>query len=155
VVIRDLIPLIDASYRTIPDKEHRAMAGLSMGGMQTLFIAPHRLDQFAYIGSFSGPILPGINAGAQGTAATGTSSFDPRTAFDGLFADPSAFNRQVKLFWLGAGTEEKQFYNGIKSAADALQASGVKLVFFESPGTAHEWQTWRRDLHDFAPRLFQ
>jgi enterochelin esterase-like enzyme len=155
VVIHDLIPLIDASYRTIPDKEHRAMAGLSMGGMQTLFIAPHHLDQFAYIGSFSGPILPGINAGAQGTAATGTSSFDPRTAFDGLFADPSAFNRQVKLFWLGAGTEEKQFYNGIKSAADALQAPGVKLVFFESPGTAHEWQTWRRDLHDFAPRLFQ
>jgi enterochelin esterase family protein len=61
----------------------------------------------------------------------------------------------VKLLWFGVGSEEKQFLPGIKDAADALKASGVKLVFFESPGTAHEWQTWRRDLRNFAPRLFR
>jgi enterochelin esterase-like enzyme len=149
VVINDLIPIIDRSHRTIPDKEHRAMAGLSMGGMQTLFITLHHLDKFAYIGSFSGPILPGVNTG------TASSQFDTKTAFNGAFGDPAAFNREVKLLWLGVGTEEKQFRAGIQGAADALKAAGVNVVFFESPGTAHEWQTWRRDLHEFAPRLFR
>ena len=155
VVINDLIPLIDASYRTIPDKQHRAMAGLSMGGMQTLFITLHHLDKFAYIGSFSGPIIAGVNAGKQPPGAAQPPQFDTKTAYEGAFADPSAFNKQVKLLWLGAGTEEKRIHDGIKGAADALKASGVDVVFFESPGTAHEWQTWRRDLHDFAPRLFR
>ena len=147
VVINDLIPAIDRDYRTIPDKEHRAMAGLSMGGMQTLFIALHHLDKFDYIGSFSGPIIAGVNVPASG--------FNTKTAFDGVFADPAAFNKQVKLFWLGVGTEEKQFYSGIKGAADALQSAGVHVTFYESPGTAHEWQTWRRDLNQFAPLLFR
>ena len=147
VVIDDLIPAIDADYRTIPDRAHRAMAGLSMGGMQTLFVALPHLEKFDYVGSFSGPIIPGVNAASGG--------FDPKTAYDGAFADPSAFNKRVKLLWLGAGSEEKQFRDGIKGAADALKAAGVSVVYFESPGTAHEWQTWRRDLLDFAPRLFQ
>jgi enterochelin esterase family protein len=148
VVINDLIPQIDASYRTIPDKEHRAMAGLSMGGMQTLFIGLHHLDKFDYIGSFSGPIIAGVNTGQA-------NHFDTKTAFDGVFADPAAFNKQVKLLWLGVGTEEKQFRDGIKGAADALKTASVDVAFFESQGTAHEWQTWRRDLHEFAPRLFR
>ena len=116
-----------------------------MGGMQTLFISLHHVDTFAYIGSFSGPIIPGVNAGTV---------FDTKTAFDGAFADPQAFNKRVKLLWLGVGTEEKQFRDGIKGAADALRASGVNVTYYESPGTAHEWQTWRRDLHEFAPLLF-
>jgi enterochelin esterase family protein len=147
VVINDLIPNIDATYRTIPDKEHRAMAGLSMGGMETLFITLHRLDKFAYIGSFSGPMIAGINVPAGG--------FDRKTAYDGAFAHPAAFNKQVKLLWMGVGTDERQFYAGIKGAADALRSAGVQLTFFESPGTAHEWQTWRRDLNNFAPLLFR
>jgi enterochelin esterase-like enzyme len=147
VVLNDLIPDVDKAYRTIPDREHRAMAGLSMGGMQTLFITLHRPEDFAYIGSFSGPIIRGIN--------TGNSGFDTKTAFDRVFSDPHAFNKRVKLLWLGVGTEEGQFRTGIKAAADALREAGVNLIYFESQGTAHEWQTWRRDLHDFAPRLFQ
>ncbi len=139
VVLDDLIPAIDKSYRTIPDRAHRAMAGLSMGGMQTLFITLHHLDAFAYIGSFSGPIIPNLN----------------QNAFDSTLADPSAFNRSVKLLWLGVGTEEKQFRGGIKETADKLRAAGVNVTYFESPGTAHEWQTWRRSLRDFVPRLFQ
>jgi enterochelin esterase-like enzyme len=147
VILQDLIPDIDKTYRTIPDREHRAMAGLSMGGMQTLFTALHHLNHFAYLGSFSGPIIRGLNTG-------GSAKFDTRAAFDGAFADPSAFNKRVKLFWLGVGTEEGQFRTGIKEAADALRAAGVNLIYFESPGTAHEWQTWRRDLNDFVPKLF-
>jgi enterochelin esterase family protein len=147
VVINDLIPAIDATYRTIPGREHRAMAGLSMGGMQTMFITLHHLDKFAYIGSFSGPIIAGVNVPASG--------FNTKTAYDGAFADPSAFNKQVRLLWMGVGTEEKQFYGGIKGAADSLRSAGVHVTFFESPGTAHEWQTWRRDLNNFAPLLFR
>lgn len=148
VVIRDLIPLIDTSYRTLPDRDHRAMAGLSMGGMETLFITLHHPDKFAYIGSFSGPFLPGINTGSAGA------QFDRKSAYEGAFADAAAFNQRYRLLWLGVGTAESQFRPGISDAAHALQASGVHLVYFESAGTAHEWQTWRRDLRDFAPRLF-
>lgn len=155
VVIHDMIPAIDSSYRTIPDRDHRAMAGLSMGGMQTLFIALHHLDTFAYIGSFSGPMLAGINTGSQAAGGGQPSHFDTKTAYEGAFADPAAFNKQVKLLWIGVGTEEGRLYPGIKHAAEALKAAGVNVVYYESRGTAHEWQTWRRDLRDFAPRLFR
>ncbi len=147
VILRDLIPEVDTYYRTLPDRGHRAMAGLSMGGMQTLFITLHHPEQFAYVGSFSGPIIRGLNTSGSG--------FDVKTAFDGAFADQQSFNAHYKLLWLGVGTEEGQFRAGIKEAADALQSAGIHLVYFESQGTAHEWQTWRRDLKEFAPRLFQ
>ena len=154
VVIRDLIPTIDASYRTIADREHRAMAGLSMGGMQALFIASRHLDQFAYIASLSGPVIGGTDPG-EPLGASFHERFDTKTAYDGLFADPAKFNKRVKLLWLGAGSEEQQLHASISDAVAALRGSGVRVVFFESPGTAHEWQTWRRDLRDLAPRLFR
>jgi enterochelin esterase-like enzyme len=155
VVVRDLIPTIDASYRTIPDREHRAMAGLSMGGMQTLFIALQHLDRFSYVGSLSGPIVPNLDAGNL-TANRIPEPFDAKTAYGGVFADPSTFNKRVKLFWLGVGSAEPdQFRTGIGQAVAALRKAGVRLEYFESSGTAHEWQTWRRDLNDFAPRLFR
>ena len=156
VVIHDLIPTIDASYRTIPDREHRAMAGLSMGGMQTLFIALQHLDMFAYIGSFSGPIIPRLSAGDLTVENGQQQRFDTKTAYGGAFADPLAFNKRVKLLWLGVGTAEpEQFRAGIGGAVEALRGAGVRLQYFESNGTAHEWQTWRRDLKEFAPRLFR
>jgi enterochelin esterase-like enzyme len=153
VVIQDLIPMIDASYRTIPDREHRAMAGLSMGGMQTLYIGLRHLDSFASIGSFSGPIMPNLDSGNFNRKPE---PFDTKTAYGGAFADPVEFNKRVKLLWLGVGTaEEDDFRAGIRGAAEALRKAGVRLEYFESSGTAHEWQTWRRDLNDFAPRLFR
>lgn len=104
VILHDLISAIDSSYRTVPDRQHRAMAGLSMGGMQTLHIALHHLDQFAYLGSFSGRIRAGAVLPA-GQIAT----FDPKLAYEGAFANAAAFNKQVKLLWMGAGTEENEF----------------------------------------------
>jgi enterochelin esterase family protein len=154
VIIHDLLPAIDVSYRTIPDREHRAMAGLSMGGMETLFITLHHLDTFAYIGSMSGPIVPDLNSRQPLGEQQGP--FDTKTAYEGAFSNPSAFNSRVKLLWLGVGTAEPElFRGGIGTAAQALKAAGVQVVYFESNGTAHEWQTWRRDLYDFAPRLFR
>jgi enterochelin esterase family protein len=155
VVISDLIPTIDASYRTIPDRQHRAMAGLSMGGMQTLFITLQHPDLFAYIGSFSGPIIPNLNAGDL-TGNRNPQAFDAKTAYGGAFSDPRAFNQRVKLLWLGVGSAEpEEFRNGIGGAVAALRKAGVRVEYFESQGTAHEWQTWRRDLNEFAPRLFR
>ena len=153
VILHDLIPTIDASYRTIPDRDHRAMAGLSMGGMQTLFIALHHLDEFTYIASLSGPIMAGSNPN-EPVSESLHQPFNPSTAYDGAFADPQKFNSRVKLLWFGVGTAES-FMPGIGAAVEALQKTGVRLVYFQSPGTAHEWQTWRRSLNDLAPRLFR
>jgi enterochelin esterase-like enzyme len=144
VMVKDLIPMIDSTYRTLPDREHRAMAGLSMGGMQTFQITLNHLDTFAYIGGFSG-------AGG----GFGGSAFDPKTAHNGVMADAEAFNKQVHLLWLGIGTAEAQrMQDSVRNYHDALERAGIKTVFYESPGTAHEWLTWRRCLHEFAPLLF-
>lgn len=140
VVINDLIPAIDGAYRTLAARESRAMAGLSMGGGQTLQITLAHLDQFAWIGSFSSPLRGGT---------------DVKTLYNGAFADPAAFNRKVHLLWWGAGTAEERMLAPARDLHQKLEEAGVKNVWFESPGTAHEWQTWRRCLQDFAPRLFR
>jgi len=143
VFIGDLIPMIDKTYRTKTDRAHRAMAGLSMGGMQTFAITLNHLDKFAYIGGFSG-----AGGGFGGP-------FDVKTANHGVFANPEAFNKKVHLLWLGVGTAEPaNLHASVVKYHDALEAGGIKTVFYESPGTAHEWLTWRRDLREFAPLLF-
>jgi enterochelin esterase-like enzyme len=140
VLTGELIPKVDATYRTLADRDHRALAGLSMGGMQALQIGLTRLDLFGSVGSFSGPPLGG---------------FDVTTSYGGALRDAEAFNKRVRLLWLGAGTAEERFAANVKAVHGALDKAGVKHVVFESQGTAHEWQTWRRSLHDFAPRLFR
>ena len=142
-----LIPFIDSTFRTVADRDHRAMAGLSMGGMQTFQITFAHLDLFSYIGGFSG---------SGGLGMMSRAPFDPKTAYNGALADPEAFAKKVHLVWIGVGTEEPaMMHSGIVGFHDALTKANVKHVFYESPGTSHEWQTWRRDLKDFAPRLFQ
>ena len=142
-----LIPFVDSNFRTIADRDHRAMAGLSMGGMQTFQVTFDRLDLFSYIGGFSG---------AAGPLVLGNEKLDPKTAFHGALADPDAFAKRVHLLWIGVGTEEPaMMHAGLVRLHDSLSEAHIQHVFYESPGTSHEWQTWRRDLKDFAPRLFQ
>jgi enterochelin esterase-like enzyme len=142
VMLNDLIPMIDATYRTIPDREHRALAGLSMGGGQALEIGLGHLDAFAYIGVFS---AGGFEGGPD----------DLRKMNNGVMADAEAFNRRLHLFWLGVGTAEPpDFLSGVKQLHKVLGQAGIKSIYYESPGTAHEWLTWRRCLHEFAPLLF-
>jgi enterochelin esterase-like enzyme len=140
MLFADLIPMIERTYRTLPGRENRAMAGLSMGGMQTFLTALANVDRFAYIGGFSG------STGGRGGA------FDPKTSNNGVFADAGAFNRKVKVLFLGIGSMEGP---GTKNFSEQLTKAGITNVYFESPGTAHEWLTWRRCLNDFAPRLFR
>jgi enterochelin esterase-like enzyme len=134
VMINEVIPMVDATYRTIADRNHRAMAGTSMGGLQTLQITLNHLDTFAYIGGFS-PGLP--------------QDIDAR-----LTNDPAGLNPKLKVLFLGTGTVERESNPNIKNLHDTLEKAGVKHVYYESPGTAHEWLTWRRDLFQFAPLLF-
>jgi enterochelin esterase family protein len=146
-VTQALIPFVDATYRTMADRDHRAMAGLSMGGMQTFQVTLDHLDLFSHIGGFSG---------AGGPLVLGDQKLDPKTAYDGVFADPAAFAKKVHLLWLGVGTQEpERMLAGIRRLHASLTEAGIQHVYYESPGTDHEWQTWRRDLKDFAPRLFQ
>ena len=140
MMFTDLIPTIERTYRVLPGRESRAMAGLSMGGAQTFTTGLQNLDKFAYLGGFSG------SCGGRGA------TFDPKTTCGGAFADPAAFNKKVKVLFLGIGSVEGQ---GTKTFSDALTKAGINNVYFESPGTAHEWLTWRRCLNDFAPRLFK
>lgn len=139
VIINDLIPMIDASYRTLADRDNRAMAGLSMGGGQTLQIASKHLGIFAWIGSFSAPLR----------------NFDIKTSMNGVLTDPAAFNKKVRLFWIGSGTGETAIHEATSQLDKALDAAGIKHVAFVSTGTSHEWQTWRRCLNEFAARLWR
>jgi enterochelin esterase family protein len=129
-LIEDVIPHIDANFRTIADQPHRALAGLSMGGMQTRAMAPAHLDTFSHIGIFSG-----------GSIATNE------------IKNLAAFKQQVKVVFVSYGSRENGA-DGITNVA-ALKEVGVNSVYYESPNTAHEWQTWRRSLHEFAPLLFK
>ncbi len=139
VTIQELIPMVDATFRTLPDREHRAMAGLSMGSVQTLYIGLANLDTFSALGVFSRRPM---------SAAEWKN-------FGGVFADAAAFNQRLHLFWWGAGTAEEGIYNAAKANLAELAEAGIQTVFVEFPGTSHEWQTWRKSLYDFAPRLFR
>jgi enterochelin esterase family protein len=115
--------------------------------MQTFQVTFDHLDLFSYIGGFSG---------AAGQLVLGNRRLDPNTDFNGALADPATFAKRVHLLWLGVGTEEPaMMHAGIERMHSSLNEAKIKHVFYESPGTSHEWQTWRRDLRDFAPRLFQ
>lgn len=86
----------------------------------------------------------------------GNQKFDPKTSLNGALADPTAFAKRVHLLWIGVGTKEPAMMKtGIERLNSALTEAGVQHDFYESPGTSHEWQTRRRDLNEFAPKLFQ
>jgi len=139
MMFTDLVPMVERTYRVAPGRENRAMAGLSMGGMQSFMTVLGNMDKFAYLGGFSG------SSGGRG-------GFDPKTSNNGVFADAAAFNKKMKVLFLGIGSVEGP---GTKTFSEALTQAGIHNVYFESSGTAHEWLTWRRCLNDFAPRLFK
>ena len=141
ILLEDIIPMIDASYRTLADPSHRAMAGLSMGGMQTRVISLAHPEVFAYVGLFSGGSI---------------SAEDVDNA--------PGFKEKVKLVFVSYGSRELEnrraggrgpFGGDPKENTDALEEIGMNTHFYISPNTAHEWQSWRRSLHEFAPLLFR
>jgi enterochelin esterase family protein len=144
-VVQALIPFVDKTYRTLSDRDNRAMAGLSMGGFQTFHITTNHLDLFSHIGGFSG--IGGMLEDRKP---------DLKTDFNGVFADPAAFAKKVHVLYFGVGTAEpERFTARIRGLHTLLTEAGVQHVYWESPGTDHEWQTWRRNLKGFAPLLFR
>ena len=145
VVINEIIPMIDAKFRTIANRENRAIAGLSMGANQTMRIMMNNLDTFSHYGGFSGT-----------SNYPSTDAIDVNTFLDGKFKDGNALNKKVKLFWLGLGTKEPNPFPGSVGAfRTMLEQQGIKYAYYESPKTAHEWLTWRRCLNQFATQLFK
>lgn len=126
VLINELVPYIDANFRTLANKDNRAMAGLSMGGMETKMITLNNPDVFAYYGLLSG----------------------------GVYAPTDITDKsKVKLVFLSCGSKERP--DGVRKATEELKAAGFNAVSYVSEGTAHEFQTWRRSLYQLAPMLFK
>lgn len=135
VLIKDIIPMVEKNYRVIADTEHRAMAGLSMGGMQTHAITLANPTTFAYVGMFS----------------SGSFNADE-------LKDANDFKKTNKVLFMSAGGKETRMAEGDNSvgkAAESLKAIGINAHSYVSPGTAHEWQTWRRSLYQFAQLIFK
>jgi len=143
VLVKEIIPMIDKKFRTLSDRDHRAMAGLSMGGFQTFQTTMTNLDKFAYVGGFSG-------------AAFMQPGTDITQMYNGVFADANTFNKKVKVLYLSIGTAEPaRMQTMVNGFHEALEKAGIKQVYYESPGTAHEWQSWRRSLNQFASLIFK
>ena len=136
VLLNDLIPYIDANFRTKTDRDNRAMAGLSWGGHQTFDIVFNNMDKFAWLGTFSGAIF----------------GLDLKTAYNGVFTNADEFNKNIHYMYMNWGSEDF-----IKSGdiVKGLQEMGIKVEGKQSEGTAHEFLTWRRGLHEFIPHIFK
>lgn len=130
VVVDELIPYVDAHFRTLADQPNRAMAGLSMGGMETKRITLANLDKFSHIGLFSGGVITPEDVG-----------------------NTPGFKEKVKVVFCSCGSRENP--QNINSNHEALEQAGVKNVAYVSPDTAHEFLTWRRSLHEFAQMIFK
>lgn len=123
VFLKEIIPMIDANYRTISDQKHRAIAGLSMGSQQAMQIGSRNLDVFSHIGLFS-----------RGSSA----NFDLEKVYGGVYADAAAFNSKVSLFCWAAGTAEPEIYTWSKKTAATMIKNGLKVTWSEWPGLSHE-----------------
>lgn len=134
-LLGDLIPFIQANYRVAADREHRALAGLSMGGGLTLAIGPRHLDTFSRLAVFSS------SAGSN-----------PEVSMKDVAANAKNVNAQLKLFWMAIGTEDPG-YASAKRTSDYLESAGIKHSFKTMPG-AHTWILWRRFLNEVAPQLW-
>ena len=157
LVINDLIPWIDGHYRTLADKDHRGIAGLSAGAMQTVAISMVHLDKFSYIGLLSGGAASGFGPNRSGPVPTAAPPpLDLKTMYSGAMADPAEFNKKVKVLFFSSGTElPLENPEGLKLHYQQLVDAGITNAYlYLSPGTAHEWQNWRRSLYVFAPLLF-
>ena len=139
-----IIPFVDKSFRTVPDKQGRALAGLSMGGGQSFFVGLQHTELFSHIGVFSTGVFGGIRE---------TKSFDAEESMPGLISQHEKYNQSLRLFYISVGTDDPRL-SSTQKAVSAMQQSGLAITFNTFPGD-HEWQVWRKSLHDFAQKLFK
>lgn len=149
MITEDVIPLVDSRYRTIADRKHRAVAGLSWGAKQAYDLGLGYPQYFASMAGFSGIIVIGefnhTNPGFR----------DPKQfkeAYNGIFSDARKFNKETDLLFIANGEAEG---NHLSDMSKILKKRGIKNIYYQSPDTAHEWLTWRRSLYNFAQLLFK
>jgi enterochelin esterase family protein len=150
--ITDVMPLVEKRYRVMTDRAHTAIAGLSMGGSQTLNIAIPNLQRFAYIGVYSSGLIGdgGGRGAAQAPATPNPNSWENRNL---AMLDNAGLKKGLKLVWFSTGKDDG-LIGTTRSSVDMLKKHGFNVVFEESPG-GHTWINWRNYLNVFAPQLFQ
>jgi enterochelin esterase family protein len=160
-LLEEVLPQVEKNYHAAKDREHRAIAGLSMGGAESLYIGLNNSDRFAYVGSFSGAFVmwPRANPAPPPPAGTATGrGRGPQTMEDADFAKAfpnltAKANSQLRLVWIACGADDglmgvnRQFRTWLKS-------KDIKFTELEIPGFAHVWPLWRRNLAELAPLLF-
>lgn len=145
VLIKEVLPNIDRKFRTIPNREHRAIAGLSMGASQTMSIIMNNLDHFAYYGGFSGT-----------ANFPGDKELDAGTFLNGAFSNVEEIEQKLQVLFLSLGTKEAEiFFKTVNGFRDMLDRQDIDYKFYSSPETGHEWLTWRRSVYQYAQLLFK
>lgn len=136
-LLGDVIPYVQSHYAVYTDRDHRAIAGLSMGGIESLTIGLNHLDEFSYVAGFSAAISP--------------ATFDKD--FPEIKSDPKDVNAKLHLLWIGCG-EQDSLFAASKSFSSYLDTAQVKHQFYSMPGV-HSWIVWRHFLAEYAPQLFR
>jgi enterochelin esterase family protein len=144
-LLTTIMPQVETRYRIRADRDHRAIAGLSMGGAETLRVAPSHLDLFSHLGVFSMGLQVGIDGGVN-------TNFEERNA--AFFADPAETNKRVKLFYIASGDNDVVVTDGPRRLSETLARHGIEHIFNETTG-GHVWINWRLYLRDFAQLLFR
>jgi len=142
---QNIVPFIDDNYRTLADAEHRAICGLSMGGGQSFYVGLESLDYFSSVGVFSSGLFGGIRTSGEG--------FNAEKEIPGLLSESAKFNEKLDLFYISCGEQDMRIEH-TKKAVQTMSENGLEVEFNSFPGD-HEWQVWRKSLHDFATRVFQ
>lgn len=138
-----IIPFVEQNFRVKNDRNSRALAGLSMGGGQTFFTGLQHTDLFAHLGIFSTGVFGGIRE---------ASSFDAEKALPGLITNAPKYNKELKTLYISVGQDDPRISPTTKAVKD-MQSQGLNIIFNTFPGD-HEWQVWRKSLHDFVQKIF-
>lgn len=142
----NIVPFVEKQYRVIANVENRALAGLSMGGGQSFYTGLRNTAVFSHVGIFSSGIFGGI-ANPQGK------QFDAEASIPGILTNASSFNKSLKVLYISVGEQDPRFEH-TKKAVQTFRANGLNVQFNSFPGN-HEWQVWRKSLHDFAQLIFK
>jgi enterochelin esterase-like enzyme len=145
-LLTNIVPFIERTYRVQADAKHRALAGLSMGGGQAFYVGLGHKDKFGSVGVFSTGLFGGISTAAA-------RPFNAEEQIPGILTNAASFNDSLKVFFISVGEQDPRLESTKKAVAD-FKAHGLNVEFASFPG-GHEWQVWRKSLHDFAQRIFK
>jgi enterochelin esterase family protein len=146
-IVESVIPFVEKNYRVKTGAANRAISGLSMGGGQAFYTGLRNTDVFGNVGVFSTGLFGGI--GRQ----PGAAAFDPEATIPGILSNPRSFNNKLKVFYISVGEQDPRI-EPTKKLIETFKSKGLKVQFASFPG-GHEWQVWRKSLHDFAQKLFR